>query len=123
MPLSVKPIEESGVVLKAEGETVTISGNIEIQEPGRIMSPFFKAVHEGILSNNIKAVRVDITKLDYLNSSGIKEIVDWVMKLDELPENKKYQIKFICNPNALWQETSISTIEFLNTDFIAKEFI
>jgi len=121
--ITAKPIAESGVELKASGTTVTISGSINHPKPGMFMEPFIDEVHNSIVANGIKAISVDITNLRFLNSAGIREFVDWVMKLNELDVAKRYSIKFLCNAEHKWQESSMSTLIFLNAEYTSKETI
>lgn len=121
--ITVKPVNESGVELKAEGSTVTISGSINHPKPGVFMEPFIEEVHNSVVANGVKAINVDITNLRFLNSAGIREFVDWVMKLNELDVDKRYSIKFICSSEHKWQESSMSTLIFLNSEYTSKETV
>lgn len=121
--ITVKTVSESGVELKAEGTSVIISGSINHPKPGVFMEPFIEDVHNSVIASGIKAIQVDITNLRFLNSAGIREFVDWVMKLNELDVDKRYSIKFICSSEHKWQESSMSTLIFLNSEYTSKETI
>ena len=118
--IKVDPISNSGIEMKAGGNTVFISGSINHPKPGEFMEPFIQKVHESILENNMLEIKVDITKLKFLNSAGIRELVDWVMKLNHLPEQKKYKIQFLCSSEHKWQESSMSTLIYLNSTYLSK---
>jgi hypothetical protein len=118
--IKARTVKDSGVELKTEGTSVIISGSINHPKPNIFMEPFLQEVHDNILAKAIKAVDVDITDLQFLNSSGIREFVDWVMKLNELEEEKKYTIKFLCNAEHKWQDSSLSTVTFLNPEYTSK---
>lgn len=118
----IETVKGNGLELSIVEDIVKISGNIELEDPSVLITPFFNQVHQIILDENIEKITVDIRELQYLNSSGIRELVGWIMKLDELPDTKKYSIHFLCCHKNLWQETSISTLEFLNPNYITKEF-
>lgn len=118
MGLAITPINRDGVLMKVQKDTIYISGSIDNQNPESYMTPFLSELHENIIENGIKEMKVDIRKLDFLNSSGIKELVVWVMKINEEDENKKYRINFICNDNLNWQRSSISTLEYLNANIV-----
>ncbi|OHD05401.1 MAG: hypothetical protein A2086_13655 [Spirochaetes bacterium GWD1_27_9] len=120
MALTPKKVVEGNVELKAEGDTIFINGNIDCQGPGKFMNPFFSDVHNDILKNSMKNVKLDIRKLTFLNSSGIKELVEWIMKLDILSDAQKYTITILTNPEFMWQESSISTLVYLNTNYVKK---
>lgn len=118
--IDVKPVSESGIEMKADGTTIMFSGSINHPRPQVFMEPFIEDVHNSIISNNIPEINLDITKLRFLNSSGIREIVDWVLKMSKLPEEKKYKINFICSREHKWQESSITTLIYLNQNYTNK---
>ena len=116
-------IREDGIELRVTGSNIIIAGTINSKTSRLILEPFFTEVNSFILANNFKEVLVDISDLKFLNSSGIRAIVAWVIKIGALPEDSKYVITFLCNPDYTWQESSISTLMFLNKNLVKKEFI
>jgi hypothetical protein len=118
--LDVKSVSESGIEMKADGTTIIFAGSINHPRPQVFMEPFIEDVHNSILKNNIKEINLDITELRFLNSSGIREIVDWVLKMSKLPDDQKYKINFICSRQHKWQESSITTLIYLNQNYTNK---
>jgi hypothetical protein len=118
--LEIAPVTIGSVEMKASGTTVYFSGSINHPKPGDFMEPFIRETHDAIVGNNIREIRVDITKLRFLNSAGIRELVDWVMKLGSLPEDLKYRMQFVCNPEYKWQESSMATLIYLNPGYLSK---
>ena len=47
------------------------------------------------------------------NSSGIKSVAKWIMKLSDLSTDVKYRITIIHNKDITWQVTSLPTLTFL----------
>lgn len=123
MGFNAVPVDSDGIVMYVENNRIFISGNIKCSNPNSIMEPFINEVHNSILENDIKSIKVDLKNLEYLNSSGIKEIVNWVTKLEILEDTKKYMITFYYNPEISWQETFVSSMVYLNQDFVTKEVI
>ncbi|MCK4798257.1 MAG: hypothetical protein KAT05_12825 [Spirochaetes bacterium] len=123
MEIYAKPVDEDGIMMQIENGIIYISGYIKCSNPGRIMKPFIKEVQDNILKNEIKSIKINISNIKYLNSSGIKEIVNWALKLDRLPDNQKYSITFLYNSEIAWQETFLSSLVCLNSDLIKKEAI
>jgi hypothetical protein len=95
------------------GVSVSFVGDIDMQDPGEILDPLFDKVHNGSLAGGIKQVDLDFTKLNFLNSSGIKAIAKWIMKIADLGADKKYLIRIVHNKNITWQVTSLPTLTFL----------
>jgi len=123
MQLALKPVKFGGIVLSTEGTTVHIKGCIDTPHPNVFMQPFIRELHSEITSAGIKSITLDLTKLSFLNSAGIREIVDWILMLDTLPSHQKYSIHILYSSRYMWQESSISTFVFLNIDFISKEVV
>lgn len=97
----------------ADGVSVAISGEIDMQDPSVLLDPVFAGVHDGSVSKGLKVVEFDVRKLTFLNSSGIKAIAKWIMKLAGVPADKRYQIKILQNKEITWQATSLQTLTFL----------
>jgi hypothetical protein len=95
------------------GISVIISGDIDMQDPSVLLDPVFEKVHTGCMEKGIKVVEADVRKLMFLNSSGIKAIAKWIMKLAGTSADKKYQIKILQNKEITWQATSLLTLTFL----------
>jgi len=115
--LSIEPITQGnasiGVTDTSDGVNVAIVGEIDMQDPSVLLDPVFAAVHEGAVSKGLKVVEFDVRKLTFLNSSGIKAIAKWVMKLAGVGSDKRYQIKILQNKEITWQATSLQTLTFL----------
>jgi len=119
----VDEYKDSQLEMKFEKKTLSIAGTIDYREPDKILEPFFGNLHSNILKSGIKKIEIDVTKLLFLNSSGIKEFVQWFINIELLSSDKRYQVKFLINSNLLWQESTISTIININPSFIRKEIV
>ena len=112
----VDSLTEENVRFNASGNRLTIIGSINCSSPGDFMTKFIDDFHDNIIKNGIKEVIVDLKLLKFLNSSGIKEFVTWILRIPSLPAEQKYHIKFLSNKDYAWQETSISTLIILDPD-------
>ncbi|MCA1950130.1 MAG: hypothetical protein LDL24_06145 [Treponema sp.] len=115
--LSIDSIKQDKVTIDvqdiSDGIKVVVSGDIDMQDPSTLLDPLFDKVHNGAVSSGIKTVELDVTNLTFLNSSGIKAIAKWIMKLATVDASKKYLIKIIQNKAIAWQATSLQTLTFL----------
>ena len=100
------------------GVSVIFTGDIDIADPSVILDPFFESIHSGSLSQGMNAVVADFSKLDFLNSSGIKAIAKWIMKQASTSQDQKYKIKIQYNNAVTWQATSLPTLKFLVPDIV-----
>lgn len=114
----IETVKEDDVTLSFKENTVYISGNIVQIKPELYMHDFFTELHQYVLENEIKRVDVDITKLKFLNSAGIKVLIDWIILITELSEDNRYQLFFICDSKSFWQETSINTLAIIDSNIV-----
>ncbi len=101
-----------------DGITVYFHGKINMQNPQAIFGPYFDELHHKILDKNIKKVTADFTDLQFLNSSGLKSIIRWIMNDASLPKDNQYYIKILYNKEIGWQETSLTTFKDLVPDLV-----
>ena len=115
--LGIETIKQDKVEISVDdidtGFIISISGDIDMEDPGILLDPIFNKAHEGMLSNKLKSIILDLKKLAFLNSSGIKAIAKWIMKLSEIPDNKGYSIRILYDKATTWQVTSLPTLTFL----------
>ena len=115
--LGIEPVSEERIIINVldnpNGVTVKFTGDIDMEDPSIILDPLFEKVHDGVLENNYKEVMADFRELNFLNSSGIKAVAKWIMKLSEVDDNQKYIIKIVHNKDITWQVTSLPTLTFL----------
>ncbi|MCG8571950.1 MAG: hypothetical protein MJB14_17585 [Spirochaetes bacterium] len=73
---------------------LVFNGELDMQDPETILSPFFHQVHEKMMKESFPRVNMDFKKLYYLNSSGIKTIIKWVHKVSRVEDKQRYQFDF-----------------------------
>ena len=105
----------------SSGVAVKFVGDIDMEDPSQILDPLFEQIHKGSVAQGYKLIEADFRELNFLNSSGIKAVAKWIMKLMEVPDNQKYQIKIVYNKEITWQTTSLPTLKFLVPGQVAVE--
>lgn len=93
-------------------------GEIDVEDPTQEIKPFFNKLHEGIVAAGLKTVNVDVLQLSFMNSSGIKEMVNWIMKVNVTPAPNKYKINLIYSRSITWQESSLPVLQKLHPDVV-----
>jgi hypothetical protein len=98
-----------------EGTNVAIRfvGDIDMEDPSIILDPLFEKIHTGMVIKKLHEITADFRQLTFLNSSGIKALAKWIMKLVTLPADQKYAIKIVHNKSITWQVTSLPTLTYL----------
>lgn len=116
MSLNIEPIENPKFTLRAQADLVELAGEIDLPDPGQVLKPFFSQIHEAMLTSDLRVIKVNIKQLTFINSSGIKEIVAWVLKQRALPPENRYQICFQSDPKVNWQKFTLGLMTRLGPD-------
>jgi hypothetical protein len=112
MPIHIPERIINKSTLSGKGETIYLKGEIDDVDPGVFLTPFFDLAKDQMDS----VIRIDFTGLEFLNSSGIKCIVSFVM--DKKPGAN---IIFVTDRDKTWQKTSLEVIQSLDEDNISIE--
>jgi len=104
--------------LQADGNCVTLAGDIDQASPKTFLAPFFDHIHAAAQTEELREVRVDIIGLRFLNSSAVKEIIGWLLRRNRMPPERKYVVEFIYDSSILWQRVSMPTLSQLDPDFV-----
>jgi len=118
MNISTVSPDGGRVSLQAEGNLVTIKGEIDQPSPKEYLAPFFEQVHTSADAEGLHEVKVDIRGLMFLNSAAVKELITWVLKRNRLAPGKKYVLEFIYDSSILWQRVTMPTLSQLDPDFV-----
>ena len=100
--------------------TIMLAGTITSKDPGADVGPFLRAVHEAALSDQVSELRVDVSKLSFVNSSAIRLFVDWAGWI-KASKNGSYKLLFATNRHVTWQKTSFLALKSLAEDILSIE--
>ena len=101
MALNIPEEIHGRVKISALDDTVTFRGEIDQLNPTSFLKPFFEKVKDQMGDY----VNIDIKNLTYLNSSGIRALIHFL--LERQPETK---IIFIIDKDSFWQHNSLEVI-------------
>jgi len=114
--LFMDKLAEEKFTIDVSETTVKFLGCVDLQDPEPVISPFFDKIHNKIITEGIKEITLDFRELNFLNSSGIKTITKWIMKIPPLSDDKKYKLKLIYSEDVTWQRTSLMILTYLAPD-------
>lgn len=105
-----------------EGQTlrVRLEGEVDLDAIDAI-SQVLKRAHAAAQELGAKQVVLDLTKLEFVNSSGIKHFVTWIRSASELTEPAAYDIKLVSNPLLPWQRRSLEALRCFNPKLVTVE--
>ncbi|HEY8212371.1 MAG TPA: SpoIIE family protein phosphatase [Myxococcaceae bacterium] len=68
------------------------------------------AAHEQALARGAKVVEVDLRELKFLGAACFRALVGWLARVLEVPEGRRYRVRFVENPFARWQQPSLNAL-------------
>jgi hypothetical protein len=112
------------LILDVYNETLRISfyGTINMSMPQSILIPYFTKLNDYILKNKLDFIYIDVVNLDFINSSSLRCLLDWILKIKVLSDDTKYKINFVLDIEKKWQKMSFLAIFNLYTDIIDFNF-
>jgi len=123
--LNVQPLQLDKVSIslleEESGARLVFDGIIDMREPGIEISPYLAKIHDALIFFKEKTITIDFTLLEFMNSSGIKTVITWIMRLNDLANDERYQISIRFNPDITWQESSVHVMKQLFPDLISLE--
>ena len=100
------------------GPVVQLRGTISTPSPTLIMNPFVEAAHRELSAAGVRHVDIDLSDLEFCNSSGFKSFIYWIQLIEKLDAPQRYKLRFKVNPQRRWQKTSLLTLSCLAPDLI-----
>ena len=109
--MNIDEIKKDNTVIFAKDDKVVLKGEIDQAKPGEFLNPFF----ENVISQMNDSVILDVQELEFMNSSGLKAIITFVM-------NRKKDSKLIIkvDMDKTWQKTSLKVVASLDSNIIIE---
>lgn len=101
--------ENDEILLRIEGE-------LEMEDPSVLLKPFFSEFHEKMLGAEIVKIHLDLSRLTFINSSGLKVFFRWICDVDDLDESLAYHIDIHYSPKIAWQASNVYAMQDLAPD-------
>jgi hypothetical protein len=105
----------------AHGLRVHFKGTISTVNPAVVLNPFVDGVHAHAVEAGAKEVRVDLTTLEFCNSSGFKSFIHWIERIQQLPEPRRYKLRFLSTKERRWQRASLLALSCYGVNIVVIE--
>ena len=100
--------------------TACLRGNADLRAQESLKA-FLPAIHAEAMRLEVREVVVDLRALEFMNSSCFKALVTWVTQVQELPEERRYGIRFRSSAQLHWQRRSLNALRGFAIDLIQLE--
>src|SRR3954469_3244395 len=85
------------------------------------LSAFLDAVHTCATDHLATSVLVDLNELGFINSSCLKSMVTWIFKVRTEEKPRQYQIIFLTDPKARWQQRSFHALSSMCAELVSTQ--
>lgn len=117
VPLTVDTLS---ITPRLNGDTlhVSMSGAVEMRDPGDVLNPYWTLVDEEARRSNLKVVELDVRDLNFMNSSGILTLVRWITRCKSHGDGYRLVLQY--DRNVTWQRSSIPTLAKLAPNVVVS---
>lgn len=102
------------ISLRETGPTwvVECSGVLDSLDACAVLQPHLLAFHRAVVAEKVPHVRLHLQDVHYINSSGIKSFMTWLLAANQSREHR-YGIEISYDPQKRWQPVSFQAMEKL----------
>ena len=100
--------------------SVALRGTIAIADPGLVLGPCIRGLHQAALADGLQELSVDVRQLTFVNSSAIRLFVDWSSWVGAAGSSG-YRLRFRTDRRITWQRTSFAVLQSLGGKAIAVD--
>lgn len=101
---------------------LTLRGTISLTEP-QVLSQHLQKVHARLVELGVKQTTVDLTDLEFLNSTGFKPLITWLLEVTQAPAAAQYKVTFVLANGRKWQRPAISSLACFAPDLVVIEAV
>jgi hypothetical protein len=80
-----------------------------------------KRVHPAVMSAGLKLLQLDVTGLEFLNSAGIKALVNWLIAIKKQQPQDRYFIVLQYDEGITWQSKGLKPLACVAPSFLRLE--
>lgn len=100
--------------------TLKLAGTADVRALAHLES-LAPRLHDEVVRLGVRDVHVDVTALEFMNSSCMKTFVTWIGLDQGLDADKQYRIHFRSNPDIHWQRRSLHALSRFAADLVTVE--
>ena len=112
--LNVRAFVDEGVL------TLRLTGTADLRV-ATDLAALLREIHQQARSTGVHEVSVDMTELEFMNSSCFKGVATWISMLQRAETGSSYRIRFLSNRSILWQRRSLHALSCLAPELVSVD--
>ena len=118
--MDLPPLTAEGFsIVISEENKLSLRGLLALRDPSEVVGGYFKKVHAAAEASGVAQVIIDVTELQFMNSSAIRVFIDWVQWVKG--SKSPYKMRFITDRTITWQRSTFSAVQALGTGHVSVE--
>ena len=111
--MSQSEIGESGVRARFSG-----TADVDAIAPLRDL---MARIHAEMVRVSAREIEIDLRDLEFMNAACMKLFVNWVSEILDGPEQQRYRLRFVSNPEVRWQRRSLIALQCFTSDVVVLD--
>ena len=110
--------DESFSVVPGSDGRLVFKGVIAMRDPSGVVGGYLKRVHAAAVADQLARVTLDVTALEFMNSSAIRMFIDWVEWIGS--GTHQYQLHCLTNARVTWQRSTFNALRSLSSQITVE---
>lgn len=124
--LGLEPLRVGSLTVEVldadETVAVVLRGDSDAREAGPSLDEYLvRRVHPAALKAGLSHLLLDVTSLEFLNSAGIKALVNWLLAVKQQPPATRYSIVLHYDEGITWQGKGLKPLACVAPAFLRLE--
>ena len=111
-PMSLTPDFSVALERSDRAWTVRCQGTLDTRDAAAVVQPHLLELHEEVVRAKVPLVELEVERVEYMNSSGLKSFMAWFLTAAHAPEGR-YRIDVRIDASREWQRLSFRPMERL----------
>lgn len=99
------------------GLTLCLVGNADLRAADAL-GRFVREADVAAIAARLDAVTIDLRQLEFMNAVCLRELAAWVSRLQAMPADRRYRLRFVIDPNRHWQRLSLPMLKCFGTELV-----
>ena len=97
--------------------TLRLVGNADLRA-AQAFAAFVREADAAAIAAGLRAVTIDLRELEFMNAVCLRELAAWVSRLQVMPADTRYRLRFVTDPARHWQRLSLPMLKCFGTELV-----
>jgi hypothetical protein len=118
---AIAPIEVAELKAWADAGPAALAlrlvGNADLRA-AQAFGAFVRDADAAAIAAGLREVTIDLRELEFMNAVCLRELAAWVSRLQVMPADTRYRLRFVIDPGRHWQRLSLPMLKCFGTELV-----